>query len=233
MTLFAGDPVNGYSAVYSGAIYNAWQNFDELPDTCLEIIGIATQLYALKPAEPTGIDGTADVATLMAGFANQLGLPFENNGVQCQISNVYLPGTLLDQIYDLGRMAGIEVYFDSGGGVTSPTATIINGLVQPATLVISPRWKTRIGLIPLISAASGLIGYPKARDNMLSFRCVFNPNLRVMGQVQIQTTVGGGTSTQGGPNGLWYIGSLSYDLAAQVPNGPWFCDAVCLRVVAP
>lgn len=233
VTLLAGDSVNGMFTVYSGAIYNAWQNFDEVPETCLEIIGIATGLYALQPAAPTSFSGTADVATVMAGLASQLGIPFENNGVSVQVSNCYLPGSVLDQVYELARMAQIEVYFDSGGGVTSPTAPTSGGQISPCVLVITPRWQSRGGQIPLISAATGLIGYPKARDNAMAFRCLFNPSLRVMGQIKVETTVGGGTSTQGGPNGYWYIASLAYDLSAQLPGGPWFCDVVCLRMVGP
>ena len=44
------------------------------------------------------------------------------------------------------------------------------------------------------------------------------------------------TDQTGGPNGLWYVISpFTYDLAAQMPGGPWFCDVHCARtnILAP
>jgi hypothetical protein len=161
----------------------------------------------------------------MAGIAATQGWAFENNGVQVQLSSPYFAGTALDQAHACARAANIEMYLDG----SAPTET----------LAIWPKTGTRGGLIPLISPASGMVGYPKYRDFYLQFRCLLNRNLRMGGQVMVQTTSGGAVAPQNatiqqildqGANGTWFIcAPLTYDLAAQVPAGPWFCDVTCAR----
>jgi hypothetical protein len=97
----------------------------------------------------------------------------------------------------------------------------------------------------LISAGSGLVGYPRFSSTGMNFRCIYNPNLRIGGQIRMQSTVGAAatqaqaTATQpatpepGGPNGIWYVVGLSYDLSAQLPGGPFFCDVQTSRVNIP
>jgi hypothetical protein len=227
VVLQAGDATNGLSTVFQGYIANAWADYNATPETFLNIVCWVGVQGAMNPTKPLSFTGQTDVATVMAGIAASLGYAFENGGVQTQISNVYLPGTAMDQAHALARMAGINLYFDSAGATT--------------TLCIWPKNLTRANqLIPLISAASGLIGYPAYRDQAMQFRCIFNPNIRIGGQIQMQSSVGnpGGTGapeTQaGGPNGYWYvIGPLIYDLSAQIPDGPFFTDVKCSRLNQP
>lgn len=228
VTVEAGDTVNGMAVVYQGAIKNAWQNFDDAPETFLNISGIGAKIQAMTPVPPTSLPGTADVATVMAGLAAQMGWAFENNGVSVKIPSPYLPGTALEQAYSLARTANIEVYPDTGA--------------SPNILAIWPKNKTRSGTIPLISAATGLIGYPEFNDLGMSFRCLLNTNIRVGGQIMMQSSLGGAPAPasgatqeqaqKAGPNGTWFVrGPVVYDLASQVVGGPWFCDVTCTRTL--
>jgi hypothetical protein len=114
---------------------------------------------------------------------------------------------------------------------------------NPPTLAIWPKTGTRGGQIPLISPSNGgLVGYPTYRDLAMRFRCIFNPNIVVGGQIQMQSTSGGAAPSSNeaatlqqlliaGANGTWFVQApLTYDLASQIPDGPWFCDVVCARV---
>lgn len=225
----AGDTVNGMATVYSGYIQNAWQNLDGSPETFLHIISYRGLDEAVRPAAPSSFPGTADVATIMSGLARQMEYVFENSGVQTQLSSPYLSGTLLQQAQTVARAAGIEMYLDSGS----------------QTLAIWPKNKTRGGMVPLISANSGLVGYPRFRDQGMGFTCLFNPNIRIGGQILMRSMIGQPSQTpangapeaeaqMGGPNGYWAVNApLTYDLAAQVPNGPWFCDVNCARTIVP
>ena len=227
----AGDAVNGMSVVYFGSIVNAWTNYDAAPDTFLQIEGTTAQLGAMQPAPPTSFAGSADVATIMAGLATRLGYRFENSGVQVKLANPYLAGTALEQAHSVARAANIELYIDSGSAVP--------------TLAIWPKTGTRGGQVPLISAATGLVGYPQFSSTGMNFRCIFNPNIRIGGTIRMQSTVGAAatkaqaTNTQpatpepGGPNGIWTVNGLSYDLSAQIPGGPFFCDVHTARVNIP
>lgn len=227
----AGDTVNGMSVVYGGHILNAWQDFSAAPDTLLNIIGNTGQYEAIAPTPAISFPGQADVATIMSGIATRAGWAFENSGVTVKLPPTYLEGTALDQAQNVARHANINMYLDSG------TAT--------NTLAIWPKTGTRGGQIPLISDFSGLIGYPTFQSGGMSFRCLYNPNIRVGGQIKMQSSVGGAgvvsgatppdANLTGGPNGFWMVGipggaPLSYDLSSQVEGGPWFCDVSCSRV---
>ena len=204
VVISAGDAVNGMAVVYQGTIQDAWQNFDNQPDTFLEIISFVSTFINLQPIPPTSFPGNANVATIMAGLATQAGRNFENNGVQVQLASPYLAGTILAQAQELARQANIE-FFDDG-----------------TTFAIWPKSGTRGGTIPLVSPASGMINYPKYTSQGIAVRMVFNPNILFGGQIQLATSL---TQAQG----TWYVNKVAYDLAAQIINGPWFTDIECNR----
>jgi hypothetical protein len=239
VTIQAGDPVNGMSIVYYGYMHQCWQDFSEVPETSLQIMAFGGYPAAVQPASPSSYPGNADVASIMSGLATSMGMGFENNGVQARLANGYFPGTALQQAHDIARAANIEMYVD--------TAT------AGGTLAIWPKTGTRGGSIPLISAASGMIGYPKFQSNGMSFTTLFNPSIRLGGQIQMQSSLTFGAASsgsqspstgysaqsqpqqQGGPNGLWYVaaggdGALAHNLSAQLPDGPWFTTCQCVRV---
>lgn len=229
ITIEAGDTKNGMAVVFRGTIYNSWQNLDSQPETFLNVVSLTGLVDAMKPVAPISYTGTADVATIMQGLATQMGRTFENNGVQVQLSNPYFPGTALEQAQAVARAANIEMLDDGDGGV----------------LAIWPKNKTRGGTAPLISVDTGMVGYPRFRDFGMDVRCLFNPSIRFGGKVVVRSSIGdstlnvpteGGTFQQhqaAGPNGEWYVNLLTYELSAQVPNGPWFCDLSCGRTFVP
>lgn len=225
----AGDTVNGMSTVYTGYIINAWQDYSEIPETSLNIVGNGGGDQAVLPVAPLSQPTSFDVATVLSGIATNMGWKFESSGVQVQLPPGYYPGSALEQCHAIARDANINLYADTG--------------TSPITLAIWPKLGTRGGQIPLISAMTGLIGYPKYESSGISFKTIFNPNLRVGGNIQMQSTVGQAPTTvgpgqavpagtqSGGPNGLWCItGPLVYDLASQMPAGPWFCEVQAVRV---
>jgi hypothetical protein len=225
VTIEAGDAVNGMAVIFSGNVYTAMKDLSGSPETFLQIVCNSGAVAAMQPVAPISFPGGADVATIMSSLATQMGMAFENNGVQVQLASPYFAGTALEQAHNVARAANIEMYVDSG--------------TAAPTLAIWPKNKTRGGLIPLISPSSGLVGYPTYRDFYMHFRCIFNPNIKMGGQIKMQSTSGGSAAPSNatlqqtldaGPNGYWYVVSpFSYDLAAQLPDGPWFCDVTCAR----
>lgn len=223
----AGDVGGTMAAVFSGYIYRSWQNFDSQPDTMLQIISNTGAVDAMAPVPPISVEGGADVATIMSGLATRMGRSFENNGVQVQLSNPYFAGTAMEQAHALARAANIEMQDDGPFGA----------------LAIWPKNGTRSGSVPLISVESGLIGYPRCQDQGISLRCLFNPNIRLGGQIELRSSLGGepipaqgatqAQAQRAGPNGQWYVTRLTYDLSAQLPGGPWFCDVDGARTVVP
>lgn len=224
----AGDPVNGMSTVYYGYIQQAWQDFDEAPNTAFMIITHAGVFDALNPVPPISFPGTSDVATIMAGLAARMGRTFENNGVTVKLSNAYFPGTAMEQAQSLARQANIEMHDDGPGGVLS----------------IWPVNSTRGGLIPLISVRTGLIGYPRFTAQGMEFRVLYTPaiTLNVGGRIHMDSTTAPSAEQQAqqsvsvidktkaaGPNGQWQVNKVIYNLSAQLANGPWEAVVSCSR----
>ena len=202
----AGDAINGMSRVFSGAISQCWQDFSGSPDTFLNIICYSGLYDAMAPAAALSFNGAADVATIMSGIAQRMTPPrqFENNGVQVQLQNQYLPGTLLEQAHALARAANINMHDDG------------------TTLAIWPLFGARGGVSPVISPQSGMVGYPQFYDFGMKFRTIYNPSIIFNGPIQMQSSI---TPA----NGTWYVNGLSHDLSAQTVNGPWFTDCTCYR----
>lgn len=202
--LYAGDAVNGMPLIYQGTIQNAWQNLDGTPETFLHILAYSGYYDAMAPIPPTSVKGSADVATIMAGLAQRMGRVFENNGVKVTLSNPYFAGTAVQQAQAIARAANIEMYDDG------------------MTLAIWPKSGTRGGAVPLISPDAGLVNYPRYTSQGMDFRCLFNPNIRLGGQIKMQSSITPACGT-------WYVNRLSYDLSSRFPGGPWFCDVGTVR----
>lgn len=225
----AGDAVNGMATLYSGFIQNAWADYDEAPETSLNIAAWGGADQAVFPIPPLSQPTSFDVATVLSGLATRMQWKFENNGVSVQLPAGYYPSSALEQCHAIARDSNIELYADTG--------------TSPITLAIWPKTGTRSGQVPVISPQTGMIGYPKYRDQGLSFKTIFNANLRIGGVVQIQSTVGQAPTTvgpgqavpagtqSGGPSGTWYVvAPLTHNLASQMPGGPWYSEAACVRL---
>lgn len=229
VAIAAGDDTNGMATIFRGYIYRAWQNMDSAPETFLHVICNTGAVDAMKPVAPISYPGSADVATIMQSLATQMGRTFVNNGVQVMLSNPYFPGTALEQAQAVARAANIEMDDEGPFG----------------KLTIWPKNKTKEGAAPLIAAESGMIGYPRYQDQGMDVRCIFNPSISLGGKIILRSSIGDATQqvpAQGatqqqvqaaGPNGEWYVTRLTYELSAQVPNGPWFCDLSCARTFLP
>lgn len=197
VTVLAGDDVNGMAIVYIGTIANAWANFQGVPDVTFEIAALAGLYGALAPVPPASYGGSASVAVIMSSLAAQLNRTFKNDGVDAVLSNPYLPGTLLDQVQACARAAGIE-YDDDG-----------------QTLTIWPKGGNKNGLVPLLSPATGLVGYPAFTQSGISLTTLFNPSVTFGGLVKVESSLQPAVGT-------WRVYNLAHQLDADMPDGQWF-----------
>lgn len=210
LTIQAGDAVNGMPVVYKGYIYSSVQNYEDMPETCLDVVCVRPYFSQLAPATPISFQGSADVATMFSGIARQMGLGFQNNGVSVQLSNQYIAGTTKQQADKLAMAANVNVDYNDA-----------------TTLSIWPKGGQKSGATPIISPATGLIGYPKQSGSQgVAFRTLFNPTITpgiTRGSaVQLQSSY-----TQA--NGTWYVSALTHDLMSQSPGGGWFTDFECWK----
>lgn len=183
--------------IFAGNIVNAWGNYQSMPDVFLEIQAQAAYFNQLQPVAPTSFKGTVDVATVMSQLAGSMGLLFENNGVAVQLSNPYFPNTALEQAKALAVAAGIDIYLDN------------------KTLAITPANSPRGSLIPEVSAATGMIGYPTFDGVGVNLKVYFNPSITFGGSIKVVSSI-----TQAA--GQWIVTSIAYRLESEKLGGVWF-----------
>lgn len=183
--------------VFAGNIINAWGDYQSIPDVFLYVQAQAGMVNQLQPVPPRSFKGQVDVASVLQQICKSMGYVFENNGVNVQLSDVYLANTDMEQAKNLARMAGIDYYLDD------------------TVFAITPKNTPRRGLVPIISAQSGMIGYPTYDGIGVNFATLFNPGVRFGGLVKVETDV-----TQAA--GEWVVSSISHRLEAEKPDGAWF-----------
>lgn len=184
--------------VFKGTIFRCFPDMRALPQACLRIFAQAGLIERVMQAQPTSIQGSADVAQVMQQVAKKAGLQFENSGVNTKVVNPYLWGSPGLQIRHLAEMAGVEHIIDRG------------------TVAIWPPDQPRQGGGSTISPQTGMIGYPTYTDAGLEVRTLFDPSIQYGSQVTVQSDLTPACGT-------WQIINLEYTLEAEVPRGRWEC----------
>lgn len=201
VTVLAGDDTNGMAIAYSGQIQIAQADMSEHPESALNITAMGVGLLGVKRVNPTSYAGSADAAVILKNLATLGGLDFENSGASKILATPYFCGDLSKQIDDCARQAGFDRYIDK------------------QTLAIWPRGGSRGGAIPLISADTGMVGFPSytsmADGGGLALTCLYNKDLKVGGKVQVKSQLSVA-------NGTWQVFSISHELESLVPGGQWF-----------
>ena len=199
ISLHAGDENNQPGELaFSGKIFNAYVDAQNMPQVCFRIVGMpGGGIDAVKPVDPISKSGTQDVAQLMSGIAGQMGLQFENNGVNVKLRNPYYSGSAWTQATRLARHANIEM------------------VVEKGTLAITPAGQPRQGGAILLSPQTGMVGYPAFRQAAVIVRTIFNPDIKVNGQCTVQSDL---TPA----NGTWFVYHYIAELDCLMPHGRWF-----------
>lgn len=208
VTVQAGNEDEVLSTVFQGQITVGQQNLNQQPDTSMLIVGNAGIISALQVAPPSSYPGTVSAASVMQNLAQQAGLQFENNGVNIQFSRRYFLGTLREQMRACAEAGPFNWTIDDGG--------MSNAQGPANTLAIWPIGSFRSGQIPLISSDTGMIGYPDYSTSLngLSISTLFNPFIRVGGQVQIKSSLQVA-------NGVFTVYDVSHTLESETPGGQW------------
>lgn len=196
----AGDDMSGMSRIFDGNIWFAAQNLQGAPDVCLELVGISAMFERIAPAAPNSYKGSFDVATAIEGLTKSIGFAFENSGVTVKLRDHYASGSIIDQIYDLARSAGIMCSIDN------------------RTVAIWPNGGSRSDRIIKVNKDTGLVGYPTISSNGTAIRTVFNPAINISAKIDLESVI---TPV----NGRWYCQTVTHELASLVPDGPWYTVA--------
>lgn len=197
ISIAAGDDSRGMKTVYSGVIDQAWGDYRSSPDFSFNLTAFAGLNAAVTPVAPVSYKDAASVVDIIESLAGVMGLTFENNGVTGQLSNPYFSGSALTQLRECARAADVLFTIDRG------------------VLAIWPKLAFRLGDATVISAATGLVGYPSFTSNGLDLVTEFNPDLRLGGQVQVESSLQIAC-------GIWTVYTVSHSIESERPGGPWF-----------
>ncbi len=208
LTIRAGDS-SGLSTTFIGTIRAATADFNKAPDVPFSFEAIGGLVNQVIPATAFSSGGPVNVVSVMQNLAQKLGYGFENNGVEATLPPSYFPGTLADQYKKVAIDANIR-------------AELVPGSTGNLILAIWPKGGSRKGSIPLLSPSTGMIGYPSYSQVGLTAKTIFNPNIGLGGQVQIQSSLPRAT-------GVWTVLRIDHALDSLVPNGLWESTLSCFN----
>lgn len=215
LTIKAGDTETGLTTVFSGTIANAYGDYSAAPDVPFILDCQSGLADATANVPATSFPGLTDVAQIMSGFARQMNLGFENNGVTTKLPAPYYRGSVQAQLRQCAEDAGIN-------------AERVNGNV----LAIWPRFGSRnTSRIPLIAAppSGAMIGYPSFTQQGILVRNLFLPDIAFGGKVKVQTSV----EALQKANGTWTVYKLDLALDSQIPKGQWSSTMYCYNSDSP
>ena len=198
MLVKAGDNQSGLSEVFNGDIVEAYPDFEQpmSPFVVTAVPGVGLQL---KPVDPVSFDGPVAGATALQKIVQAAGLTVENNGVDGQLVNPYFPGTVWEQVLRCVKALDCFAYYDA----------------TEKKIAIWPKNGSRnTSDIRVISAETGMIGYPKFQQNQILVRTYLDTSLRYGSKFRVKS---GLTAA----DGEWNITIMTFHLASQMPDGPW------------
>ena len=194
----AGDDIAGMMMIFNGVMLDAYFDGQSQPDVAFQVTGNDTGVVQLKPAPPISIAGSVDVATTMKTLADQMGVGFENHGVDAKLRDVYYPGTAYQQAARIAEHSGIQ------------------WTLENHVLAIWPRGQGRdTGTIPLFSPDSGMKEYPTFNQQGIIVSSIFRP-ITIMQQIGVKSSLFDGNTYN------YFPYTYTYTLESEAPNGPWF-----------
>jgi len=194
----AGDDIAGMTMIFNGVMLDAYFDGQSQPDVAFQVTGNDTGVVALKPAPPISIAGPVDVATTMRTLATQMGLGFEDHGVDAKLRDVYYPGTAYQQARRIAEHSGIQ------------------WTIENHVLAIWPRGQGRdTGTIPLFSPDSGMKEYPTFNQQGIIVSSIFRP-ITLMQQIGVKSKLFDNDTYN------YFPYTYTYTLESEAPNGPWF-----------
>jgi hypothetical protein len=193
--------VNGQMAtIFQGGIIEAYPD-GEQPNMGFFIRAAFNTALRFTKVTPTSFQGSVPAATVMQSIASKGGITFENNGVGGVLSNPYFAGPPRDQMTAAAKAAGAYLFFD-------PIANKAAVWGKPG----GSRSKSNI----VVSAATGMIGYPKFESGSIRVRTLYDPSLQFSpGQpFEVQSQFAAAC-------GSWVPSDVTIDISSQMPKGPW------------
>lgn len=197
----AGDEGEELTTIFRGNIYTAYGNFQEAPEVSLEVVAITLGAQQVKPAKNYSTKGALPASAIFKHLANEAGIGYVNEGVDAVLPIQYLTGSITQQIRQVAQAADVHFVIEPGSEI----------------LYTWPKGSARTGYMPTVGPGNKLVGYPVFSSQAINIRTEFLPNVLLGGKIKLA-----GDTLGDMINREWKISQVTHELAAQVPNGPWF-----------
>lgn len=212
LTIQAGELVNGspqMTNVFTGTIWAAYGDYAAQPNVPFMFECLSGAADAVLSVPPTSFPQSFDVANAMSGFARQMNLGFENNGVSIQLPTSYFSGSAKVQAQKCADAANISW-----------------GIVNGNMLSIWPKGGNRnTPNVPVISKANGkLVSYPAFTQQGIIVKSIFDPTISFGSLIEVQSSLLSGISSAQSGNTFpsqWAVNKLDLMLDSLVPKGQW------------
>ena len=185
---------NDFSVIFQGEVTNAFADLNG--STPVMKMEAQTGSYpVLQPAPQLAIAGQQPAAEAVEMLAAKVGKSFRNDGVDGVLSDCIVTGDPITKMRQIASAVGADL------------------LIDDDEIVLLPRGEVRdTGGIPVVSADTGMVGYPIFTQNGIQVVSYFRPDLKIGAAVRVESIVPSATGT-------WKIVSLSHDLTACKPGG--------------
>ena len=199
VAVFAGDEGTQLDRVFVGEVTSAFADYSNAPDIEFQIEASSGSHPLQIAAAPVSVNGQTAASELIKRFATEMGYTFKNDGVTAQVKNSIFNGSPLEKAKAVADQCGIDLLCDDG------------------EIIIMPRRKERkANVVPLLTAESGLIGYPTFTADGISLNAFFNPDFKLKGLIRVESIVPRATGT-------WKITKLSHSLSAyRTDSEDWY-----------
>lgn len=224
ITIKAGVDASSLTQVYTGTITSAYGDFGAQPNVPLRLEASTAAFANVQVDDQPAISfkgsrDAADILQLIAGrWPNDngsTGVPFSNNGFHAQLTDQNYYGSIRQQAMQCIDHAGCEW----------------NGC-EDGTFAIWPpgvgRTAAGTQTVPIISASTGMVGYPAYSSNGIIVTTLYNPAIRFGYPVVVSSTLSLNINdrTDKGPS-TWIVNGLDYSLSTMFPSGDWFATVYC------
>ena len=248
ITIQAGDEGTPLTHLFTGTIDRAYTDYDDL-DIPFHVHAMTSTILASILPQAKGYDGPQNVTTLLADICREAGFQLLDHGGwerHTSLTNHYRWGTALDQIQTILKATkGIFNFspFIPVKGENERTTIASNQKAIPYKGLLEIWGPTFTGLpqdgqeqtVPVISAETGMIGYPRYSNSGISLTTLLQPDITFWHPLMLDSAYlpvsSSETTMTGIPpwNGLWLTTFVWHDISTETPHGPWHTHMDCIR----
>jgi len=202
------DPASQPTSVFIGQITEGEIDITNEPESALVLTAVAGLYYSVAPADGSSYTGPTQVTVILDAIAKKMNLTLNSSGLSkpYMLSDPHLFGTLMTQAQSICEAWNLNLFIDSKTMYVYDR----NGSVQVSNNAS----------IPVVSAETGMIGYPTFSEHGVFIRTLFSPFLNMGQRVEIRSTLEYA-------NGTWGVYQLVNELESQVPDGKWETSFHC------